>query len=109
MCIRDSLGGLGDEHALGWFQAITQLHFGEAHIRFDARVVDGVQRDELHWWPFVCADNEKPLAMQGVYLCPRRDLNPYARIKKALAPQASASTIPPPGQVSFGQRVDSLA
>lgn len=31
-------------------------------------------------------------------LCPERDLNPHARIKWALAPQASASTIPPPGQ-----------
>ena len=29
--------------------------------------------------------------------CPRGDLNPHAR-NRALAPQASASTIPPPGQ-----------
>ena len=31
------------------------------------------------------------------FVCPRGDLNPHAR-NRALAPQASASTIPPPGQ-----------
>ena len=44
----NDLGGFGDEHAFGGLEPITQLHFGEAHICLNARIVNGIQRDELH-------------------------------------------------------------
>lgn len=44
------------------------------------------------------------VSLLTLILCPRGDLNPHAR-NRALAPQASASTIPPPGHALWSSAV----